>query len=47
MNLHELVSKLIVDTKGSAVGSEVTLEELTAEMAGGQELEELSHELNR
>ena len=26
---------------------EVTLEELTAEMAGGQELEELSHELKR
>ena len=27
--------------------SEVSLEELTAEMAGGQELAELSHELER
>jgi simple sugar transport system ATP-binding protein len=27
--------------------SEVSLEELTAEMAGGQELAELSHELKR
>jgi simple sugar transport system ATP-binding protein len=27
--------------------SEVTLEELTTEMAGGLELEELSHELQR
>jgi simple sugar transport system ATP-binding protein len=27
--------------------SEVTLEELTTEMAGGQELAELSHELKR
>lgn len=26
MNLHELVSKLIVDTKGSALGTEVTLD---------------------
>jgi simple sugar transport system ATP-binding protein len=26
---------------------EVTLEELTSEMAGGNELAELSHELNR
>jgi simple sugar transport system ATP-binding protein len=43
---HFIILKLgrrVLDKKRS----EVTLEELTAEMAGGQELEELSHELNR
>jgi simple sugar transport system ATP-binding protein len=43
---HFIILKLgrrVLDKKRA----EVTLEELTAEMAGGQELEELSHELNR
>jgi simple sugar transport system ATP-binding protein len=43
---HFIILKLgrrVLDEKRSAV----TLEELTAEMAGGQELEELSHELER
>src|SRR3954452_22055921 len=43
---HFIILKLgrrVLDKKRT----EVTLEELTAEMAGGQELEELSHELNR
>jgi simple sugar transport system ATP-binding protein len=43
---HFIILKLgrrVLDKKRS----EVTLEELTAEMAGGQELEELSHELKR
>ena len=43
---HFIILKLgrrVLDKKRA----EVTLEELTAEMAGGQELAELSHELNR
>jgi len=43
---HFIILKLgrrVLDKKSS----EVTLEELTAEMAGGQELAELSHELKR
>jgi ABC-type sugar transport system ATPase subunit len=43
---HFIILKLgrrVLDKKRS----EVTLEELTAEMAGGQELAELSHELKR
>jgi simple sugar transport system ATP-binding protein len=43
---HFIILKLgrrVLDKKRS----EVTLEELTTEMAGGQELEELSHELQR
>ncbi|SDQ21580.1 ATP-binding cassette domain-containing protein [Quadrisphaera sp. DSM 44207] len=43
---HFIILKLgrrVLDRKRSEVG----LEELTAEMAGGQELEELSHELQR
>ncbi len=43
---HFIILKLgrrVLDRKRS----EVTLEELTAEMAGGQELAELSHELKR
>jgi simple sugar transport system ATP-binding protein len=43
---HFIILKLgrrVLDKKRN----EVTLEELTAEMAGGQELAELSHELKR
>ena len=43
---HFIILKLgrrVLDKKRS----EVTLEELTAEMAGGRELAELSHELQR
>ena len=43
---HFIILKLgrrVLDKKRS----EVSLEELTAEMAGGQELAELSHELKR